>query len=262
MMKYQPGCPLGTGCEVILSSRMSKVAGVPVAIFGCLYFLFCMAMSFRITEKRLVILHYFGIAYLLIATVLTALGELKLMAFCSLCLMTHTCAVVVLVCTSILRDRKEIPSLSRKAELGLLAVVFLFSAALLLKPSPKKLWKLDVDAILAKSQYLHIKEKPRVINIFLDVSCGYSLTFLHSLEKKGAIPANAIVVVRPTKMITADEARGLAWVQARKDLVIIDDPLNYDIARRLSIVRLPAALEVHDGMLTPLPIDVVGGRIE
>ncbi|OGI81672.1 hypothetical protein A3I25_00740 [Candidatus Nomurabacteria bacterium RIFCSPLOWO2_02_FULL_42_17] len=47
-----PPCTIVTGCETVLTSKYSTVAGIPVALFGALYYLFLAILAVLFLDKK------------------------------------------------------------------------------------------------------------------------------------------------------------------------------------------------------------------
>ncbi len=117
-MNVNPPCFVGS-CEIVLTSSFSTILGIPVALFGAIYYLFILVMFVVYLESK----KEKELA-LRIGTLSTVLGfaasvyffilqAFVLHAFCQYCLVSATTSTVLFVTATyiIVTSRKHTPSL-------------------------------------------------------------------------------------------------------------------------------------------------------
>lgn len=92
------GCPLGNGCEIVLSSNIASVAGIPIASIGLLYFCSIGINLWNAIPKarEADLAYWISLAYVLGAVCLTAHSIFVSRAFCALCLFVHVLGALTL----------------------------------------------------------------------------------------------------------------------------------------------------------------------
>jgi uncharacterized membrane protein len=94
-----PNCSIVKGCEVVTTSQFSTLFGIPIAIFGALFFLVLSIFAILIIthpHKRWV--HYFSwaaLAGLIISLILFLIQLIILKAFCQFCVGTEIISLIV-----------------------------------------------------------------------------------------------------------------------------------------------------------------------
>ncbi|HEY3249038.1 MAG TPA: vitamin K epoxide reductase family protein [bacterium] len=83
-------CPLGSGCDIIQSSRYAAVFGIPVAAFGLGYYVVMLVLGARTMEpvRRWAVAVPVALAGLAASLVFTVTQEAVIRATCSLCVLS------------------------------------------------------------------------------------------------------------------------------------------------------------------------------
>ncbi|MFQ5850627.1 MAG: vitamin K epoxide reductase family protein [Candidatus Binatia bacterium] len=104
--KAVAGCPMGSGCDVVLSSRWSNLFGLPISLWGFLTYLSVAAISFiRRPDahwKMAWTLSLFGVLY---SAYLTTVSIVRLEATCPYCLTSAGLLVAILATVLYQRPR-------------------------------------------------------------------------------------------------------------------------------------------------------------
>jgi uncharacterized membrane protein len=94
-----PRCYVVQGCDIVQTSKYSAILGVPIALFGAVYFtlMFYLGIGLMATPTRKLVLGYKVLSYAgaLAAIPLFLLQAAVLRAFCTYCLVTE--AVLLLM---------------------------------------------------------------------------------------------------------------------------------------------------------------------
>lgn len=105
-------CPLGTGCDIVQSSRFGAVFGIPVAALGILYYGGLLALAIR----PLTMAARWGLALpiafsgLGASVVFTIVQQVTIHATCSLCLLSALLTVAILLLILTRRPPQPAPS--------------------------------------------------------------------------------------------------------------------------------------------------------
>ena len=103
-----PPCTI-SGCETVLTSQYSIIFGVPIALFGSLFYLIIMAFSLAIfLHKRKIFAHgLFLSAFtgLFVSAVLFFIQMFILKSFCQYCLLSELFSVLVFVSCSLMYSK-------------------------------------------------------------------------------------------------------------------------------------------------------------
>jgi uncharacterized membrane protein len=88
-----PRCYVVQGCDIVQTSKYSAILGVPIALFGAVYFtlMFYLGIGLMATPTRKLVLGYKLLSYAgaLAAIPLFLLQAVVLRAFCTYCLVTE-----------------------------------------------------------------------------------------------------------------------------------------------------------------------------
>jgi uncharacterized membrane protein len=121
-------CPLGSGCDIVQSSRYAAVFGIPVALLGLLFYGFLFAVAARPLEakRRLRLALPAAFAGAASSAVFIAVQQTAIRAACSLCLVSAALTVAILIALIVSR-KGPVPGLTWAAGAGMsvLAVAFL-----------------------------------------------------------------------------------------------------------------------------------------
>lgn len=101
-------CPLGSGCDVVQSSRYGTVFGIPVALLGLLYYVVILVLAVRrLSDDRrwAIALPVAGMG-VGASIVFTAVQQTAIRATCSLCLISALLTVAILVLPVIRRPAR------------------------------------------------------------------------------------------------------------------------------------------------------------
>lgn len=94
-------CTITTGCEEVLNSRYSAVAGIPISWFGFAFYLTVFAAAafarFGDDERLLRLIFWPALAAFLISLGLVAIQAFVLQAFCQYCLGSAILSTLILV---------------------------------------------------------------------------------------------------------------------------------------------------------------------
>jgi uncharacterized membrane protein len=122
-------CPLGSGCDVVQSSRYAAVFGIPVALLGLLFYAFLFVVAARPLEagRRLSLALPAAFAGLGASTVFTWVQQTAIRATCSLCIASAVLTLAILV-VLIVRRSGSVSGLTWAAGAG----TFVLAAAFLL----------------------------------------------------------------------------------------------------------------------------------
>lgn len=100
---YDPSsvaCSVGGGCETVLSSKYAKLLGIPVSIFGILWYLVQLALIyFSLISPRFpsVWLRHWALAGLAFSLYLLAMEMFYIHAYCTWCLVSLAIVLVTAV---------------------------------------------------------------------------------------------------------------------------------------------------------------------
>ena len=92
-------CPLGSGCDIVQSSRYAAVFGIPVALLGLLFYgvLFVVAARPLDTGRRLSLALPVAFAGVGSSVVFTAVQQTAIRATCTLCLASAVLTLAILI---------------------------------------------------------------------------------------------------------------------------------------------------------------------
>ena len=94
-------CTITTGCEEVLNSRYSAVAGIPISWFGFVFYLTVFGAAafarFGDDERLLNLIFWPALAAFLISLGLVAIQAFVLQAFCQYCLGSAILSTLILV---------------------------------------------------------------------------------------------------------------------------------------------------------------------
>jgi len=96
-----PPCTITSGCEVVLTSKYSVIAGIPVSLLGSLFYLGVMVLCLMlITNYKKVFLNLFYLAAavgIMVSLILIYIQGFLLHAFCQYCLLSEVVSVGLLI---------------------------------------------------------------------------------------------------------------------------------------------------------------------
>ena len=120
-------CPLGSGCEVVQSSRFAAVFGIPVALLGLLFYAFLFFIAARPLEpgRRLGLALPAAFAGVGSSAVFTAVQQTVIRTTCSLCIVSAllTAAIVVML---VARRPRRVSRVAWAASAGAFALAAVF----------------------------------------------------------------------------------------------------------------------------------------
>jgi uncharacterized membrane protein len=94
-------CTLLEGCEIVTSSVYSTIFGVPVALFGAIFYLIVLLLSLWYLDSRqpwaLLVISYLSVPALLAAVVFVGLQAFVLKAFCLYCLISALTSTIIFI---------------------------------------------------------------------------------------------------------------------------------------------------------------------
>jgi|SRR3989344_1691067 len=97
-------CPVGANCETVLNSKYSVFLGLPISLFGLVFYfsLLILFLVFFHTEKKIILKTAFTIALagLLISIYFTYLQFFVLYAYCVYCLFSAANTAVIFFITA------------------------------------------------------------------------------------------------------------------------------------------------------------------
>jgi len=112
--KYYSGnisCSLISGCQEVLSSPYSEIAGVPVALLGALYYLFILiAIMLYIDSQNkwaLKIVSVFPTIGFLFSIWLTYLQAYVIKSFCQYCILSALTSTILFILSIMIINKKE-----------------------------------------------------------------------------------------------------------------------------------------------------------
>ena len=134
-------CPLGSGCEVVQSSRFAAVFGIPVSLLGLLFYAFSFLIAARPLEpgRRLGLALPAAFAGVGSSAVFTVVQQTVIRATCSLCIgsaLLTAAILVMLIARRPLRVSRRIWAASTGAFV-LAAVFLLWGYAASAPPAPE-----------------------------------------------------------------------------------------------------------------------------
>lgn len=101
-----PPCSLVSGCEVVLSSPYSLLFGVPVALFGSIYYLFILISTFAYLEggheKILRLALFVTVIGLIMSIWFVSVQAFIIHSYCMYCLASATISTIIFVMAVIL----------------------------------------------------------------------------------------------------------------------------------------------------------------
>ena len=96
-----PPCTITSGCEVVLTSKYSVIAGIPVSLLGSLFYLGVMVLCLMlITNYKKVFLNLFYLAAavgIMVSLILIYIQGFLLHAFCQYCLFSEVVSAGLLI---------------------------------------------------------------------------------------------------------------------------------------------------------------------
>lgn len=96
-----PPCTITSGCEVVLTSKYSVIAGIPVSLLGSLFYLGVMVLCLMlITNYKKVFLNLFYLAAvvgIMVSLILIYIQGFLLHAFCQYCLLSEVVSAGLLI---------------------------------------------------------------------------------------------------------------------------------------------------------------------
>ncbi|MBI4096108.1 MAG: vitamin K epoxide reductase family protein [Candidatus Levybacteria bacterium] len=96
-----PPCTIAKGCETVLTSQFSTIFGIPIALFGSLYFLVSIFLLLLIFQKRADnFLSYFKLlsfSGVIVSVILIYIQTFVLRAFCQYCLLTEAIIFTIFI---------------------------------------------------------------------------------------------------------------------------------------------------------------------
>lgn len=88
-----PPCSITQGCEKVLNSGFATIAGIPISIFGTIFFILIFVLSVLILQKNQRILRkmlfFFSTSGFIVGIVLFYIQWVVLQAFCQYCLLVE-----------------------------------------------------------------------------------------------------------------------------------------------------------------------------
>lgn len=96
-----PPCSIVTGCETVLTSRYATLLGIPVALWGALYYLVVFTLSVKLKNQP----HFITLLILIVSVGLVISGVLLylqaavLQAYCLFCLISATVTLFIFLTT-------------------------------------------------------------------------------------------------------------------------------------------------------------------
>jgi len=104
-----PYCPLGTGCDVVQSSRYAVVFGIPVALFGLAYYGVLLVLGLRRlrNERRWALALPVAGTGVGASIIFTAVQQTAIRATCSLCVLSALLSLGVFVYLIARRPRRS-----------------------------------------------------------------------------------------------------------------------------------------------------------
>lgn len=103
-----PPCTI-SGCETVLVSKYSEILGVPISLFGSLFYLIIMAFSLAILlHKRKIFAHgLFLSAFsgLFVSAILFFIQLFEIKTFCQYCLLSELFSVLVFISCAFLYSK-------------------------------------------------------------------------------------------------------------------------------------------------------------
>ena len=107
-------CTITTGCEEVLNSRYSAVAGIPISWFGFAFYLTIFSAAafarFGDDERLLTLVFWPALAAFLISLGLVAVQAFVLQAYCQYCLGSAILSTLILVAAPRPKRISTIPS--------------------------------------------------------------------------------------------------------------------------------------------------------
>lgn len=103
-----PPCTI-SGCEAVLTSKYSLIFGIPISLFGSLFYLIIIAFSLAILlHKRKIFAHALFISAfsgLFISAILFFIQLFEIKSFCQYCLLSELFSVLVFISCSFLYSK-------------------------------------------------------------------------------------------------------------------------------------------------------------
>lgn len=94
-------CTLLKGCEIVTSSIYSTVFGIPIALFGALFYLTILLLALWYLDSRqswaLLVVAYLSIPAVVVAVILVGLQAFVLKAFCLYCLISALASSIIFI---------------------------------------------------------------------------------------------------------------------------------------------------------------------
>jgi len=111
-----PRCFVVQGCDVVQTSKYSAILGVPIALFGAVYFtiMFYLAIGLMASPTRRLVISYKLLAYAgaLAAVPLFLLQAAVLRAFCTYCLVTEAVLLLLWVGSFAVKPASAAPQIA------------------------------------------------------------------------------------------------------------------------------------------------------
>lgn len=109
ILHYQnviPPCNVALGCETVLTSQFSEIYGVPIALFGSIFFLTLIFLLLLSKNQTLFIFFRFMVlAGLLVSVVLFAIQAFILKAFCQYCILSEIIILGIFIVSFVFKEK-------------------------------------------------------------------------------------------------------------------------------------------------------------
>jgi uncharacterized membrane protein/protein-disulfide isomerase len=182
-----------SGCDIVRASAWAHPLGIPMPIFGLVFFAAMIALSFveRPTERKVLALGGFTWAIALIAIQALVIG-----AWCKLCMIADPIAILLGI--TVLAGAGTVKPRWRLGAVGLPALVVVPAVFLALHTEPPPLVPAGTPAPIARAQL------PGVATIvdFVDFECPFCRRLAPVLDKAIAAAREDGVVVRVVRKMT------------------------------------------------------------
>lgn len=106
-----PPCSITQRCEAVLTSQFSEIFGIPLSLFGSLFYLSLMIFSILVIQKWkeeiFKLLFFIVTVGFILSIILFFIQLVVLKAFCQYCLLAETLTALIFITTFILKRKSN-----------------------------------------------------------------------------------------------------------------------------------------------------------
>jgi protein-disulfide isomerase len=215
-------CAPGGGCDLVRQSAYAEVAGVPMPLFGVLFFATALVLSALRGGRARNLLALWSAGGAAVSVVLLLLQAVSIGAFCVACVAADTAALVMLPLALLGRREADYPRprlhLATAAAVLLAAIPFGYGLVQESQAAPQDPEQALLDELPAPVAEMQVEGKVTIVE-FLDFTCPFCRRFHHDLEAILPAYGDEVAVVRvylPNPRSDASQLAALAAICAEE----------------------------------------------